>query len=54
MRVDVQVLIDEVESVLLSIVAQDVLLFVRVPKLHDLASDEVADTAADVDESEAI
>lgn len=54
MAVDVQVFVDQVQAVLLSIVAQDVVLFVCVTQFHDLASDKVADAASDVDEGEAV
>jgi len=37
--VDVQMLIDQVESVLLSVVAKNVLLFVSITKLHDFTAD---------------
>jgi len=53
-REDIEVLVDEVETILLAIVAQNVLLFVRVAQLHDFAADEVADATSEVDESEAV
>jgi len=52
--VDVEVLVDEVEAILLAVVAEDVLLLVRVSKLHDFASNEVADAAPDTDKGEAV
>ena len=54
MSVDVKVLVNEVESVLLAIVAKDVLFFVGVAQLHNLASNEVADASSQVDECEAV
>lgn len=52
--INVQVLVNKIETVLLAIVAEEVLLFVCVAKLHDLATNEVADAASNVDECEAI
>jgi len=52
--IDVEVLVNEVESVLFAIVAKDVLFFVSVAQLHYLASNEVADASSQVDECEAV
>ena len=54
MSVDVKVLVNEVESVLLTIIAEDVLFFVGVAQFHDFASNEVADASSQVDECEAV
>lgn len=54
MRVDVQMLVDEIKTILFAIVAKDVVLAVSVSKLHDLTTNEVADAASNVDESEAV
>ena len=54
MSVDVKVLVNEVESVLLAIVAKDVLFFVGVAQLHNFASNEVADASSQVNECEAV
>lgn len=54
MGVNIKVLVDEVEAILLSVVAEDVLLLVRVSKLHDFASNEVAEAASDTDKGEAV
>jgi len=52
--VDVEVLVDEVEAILLAVVAEDVLLLVRVSKLHGYASNEVADAGPNTDKGEAV
>ena len=52
--VDVEVLVDKVQAVLLTVVTKDVLLLVRVAELHDFASDKIVHVSSDVDESEAV
>ena len=54
MGIDVQVLINQVEPILAAVIAQDVVLLVRISKLQDLAADQVADATPDVDEGEAV
>ena len=54
MGIDVQVLINQVEPILAAVIAQDVVLLVRISKLQDLATDQVADATPDVDEDEAV
>ena len=54
MGVDVQILVDKIKAILFAIVAKNVMFFVGIPKLHDLASDQVADAAPHVDEGEAV
>ena len=54
MCIDVQVLINQVESVLSAVIAQNVVLLVCISKLQDLATDQVADATPDVDEGEAV
>lgn len=53
MRIDVQVLINQVKSILLAIIAKNVLLFVRIAQFHHLASDQVADASPQINEGEA-
>ena len=38
MSVNVEVLVDEIEAVLLAVVAEDVLLFISIAKFHDLSA----------------
>jgi len=47
-------LVNEVKSILLPVVTKDVVLLVRVTELHYSSTDEVADTASDVHEGEAV
>ena len=54
MSIDVQVLINQVKPILAAVIAQDVVLLVRISKLQDLATDQVADATPDVDEDEAV
>ena len=54
MSVDVKVLVDEIESILFAIVAENVLLLVRVAQFHDLAANQIADTSSNADEGEAV
>ena len=54
MSIDVQVLINQVEPILAAVIAQDVVLLVRISELQDLAADQVADATPDVDEGEAV
>lgn len=54
MGIDIQVLINQVQPILLAIVAQNVLLFVCISQFHDFAPDQVAYTASQVDESKAV
>lgn len=54
MCVDIECLVDQVKSVLLLVVAENVLLFAAVAQFHDPAFDEVVDVAAVVDEHEAL
>ena len=54
MGINVQVLINQIESVLATIIAQNVVLLVCISELQDLAADQVADATPDVDEGEAV
>ena len=52
--VDIKVLVYKVQSVLLSIVAENVLFFVSISKLHNFATNEIADAAANINEGKAV
>lgn len=54
MCIDVQRLVDEVESALLAVVAQDVLLLVCVAQFYNSVANQVVDIAAIVDEHKAV
>ena len=49
---DVQALVNEVESILFTIISQNVLLFVRITEFDDPPSNEIADVTSSICEGE--
>jgi len=43
MSIDIQTLVNEIESILLAIITKDVLLLICITKLHYLSSNKIAD-----------
>lgn len=54
MSINVQILVNKIEAILLSIIAENVMLLVCITKLHDFTSNEVAEATSDIGESETI
>ena len=52
--VNIQVLIDQVKSVLLAVITKNVVLLISVAQLHDLATNQIRNRPSNVDKSEAI
>ena len=52
--IDVKRFVDEIEPILFTVIAKDVVLFVSIAKFHDSTSNQVVDSSPCIDESEAV
>jgi len=52
--INVQILVNKIETILLSIIAKNVMLLVCITKFHDFTSNEITETTSDIGESETI
>lgn len=54
MSIDIERFVDEIESILFTVISKDVMFFVGIAKFHDPSSNQVVDSSPCIDESEAV